>query len=188
MSAGAGLLSLVAIILGLGVVAQVLADRLEIPSVLFLILAGIGVGPEGLDLIGLESFGGVETLSAIVGLSVAIIVFEGAFHLKLSKLRQTPHAAFRLGTLGTGLSLVGTAVVVRFALDVSWGLSFLVGSLLIATGPTVLTPILEVVPVRDRVAAALETEGIVNDVTAAILAVAVFEAVLHPGDELGVLV
>jgi NhaP-type Na+/H+ or K+/H+ antiporter len=172
------LIPLVVTILGLGVAAQVLADRLEIPSVLFLILAGIAVGPEGLDIVGLSSFGGPETLAEIVGLSVAIIIFEGAFHLKLPKLRQTPREAFRLITLGAGLTFVGTAMTVHIALAVSWELSFLVASLIIATGPTVITPILQVVPVRDRVAAALETEGIVNDVTAAILAVAIFEVVV----------
>lgn len=188
MSAGSGLLPLVVTILGLGVAAQVLADRLQIPSVFFLILAGIAVGPEGLNIVRLESFGGAGPLSAIVGLSVAIIVFEGAFHLKLSKLRQTPREAVRLITIGAGLTLLGTAITVRFALNVSWELSFLVGSLLIATGPTVITPILDIVPVRDRVAAALETEGIVNDVTAAILAIAIFEMIVTEGAHLQVLV
>ncbi len=184
MSSATGLIPLVAAILGLGVAAQVLADRLEIPSVLFLILAGIAVGPEGLNLVGLSSFGGPEPLSAIVGLSVAVIIFEGAFHLKLSKLRQTPREAFRLITLGAAVTFLGTAVAVRFALGASWELSLLIGSLLIATGPTVITPILEVVNVRDRVAAALETEGIVNDVTAAILAVVIFEVVVRMDSEL----
>ncbi|SDN44414.1 NhaP-type Na+/H+ or K+/H+ antiporter [Haloarchaeobius iranensis] len=188
VSTGTGLITLVVTILGLGVAAQVLADRLEIPSVLFLILAGILVGPEGLDIVGLEAFGGPEALSAIVGLSVAIIIFEGAFHLKLSKLRQTPREAFRLVTLGAGIVLLGTAITIRLALGASWELSFLIGALLIATGPTVITPILEVVPVRDRVAAALETEGIVNDVTAAILAVAIFEVVVGSGTQLQLLV
>ncbi|ELZ32445.1 hypothetical protein C474_06477 [Halogeometricum pallidum JCM 14848] len=184
MTAGGELLSLVVIILGLGVVAQILSDRLEIPSVLFLILAGIAVGPEGLDLVGLKSFGGPESLSAVVGLSVAIIIFEGAFHLKLDKLRQAPREAFRLVTLGAMFTFVGTAAVVRFALDVPWSLSFLVGALLIATGPTVITPILTVISVRDRVGAALETEGIVNDVTAAILAVVIFDLAVAGGTSL----
>lgn len=183
MSTASGLISLVVTILGLGVVAQVLADRLQIPSVLFLILAGIAVGPEGLGIVGLSAFGGPAALSAIVGLSVAIIVFEGAFHLKLPKLRQAPRAAVRLTTVGALIALGGTTVAVRYALVASWELSVLVGALLIATGPTVITPILDVVPVRDRVAAALETEGIVNDVTAAILAATVFELVLHGGTE-----
>ncbi|WP_232702994.1 cation:proton antiporter [Halobacterium wangiae] len=174
------IIPVVATIIALGVAAQVLADRLQVPSVLFLILAGIVVGPEVLGVVTIESFGSVETLAGVVGLSVAIIVFEGAFHLKLSKLREAPGATLRLVTLGAAISLVGTALAVRFLLDARWDISFLVGSLLVATGPTVITPILEVVPVRDRVGAALETEGVVNDVTAAILAIVVFQVVINP--------
>ena len=177
---GPGLLVIVATIIGLGVVAQVLADRFQVPSVLFLILSGVVVGPVGIGFLNPDAFGGA--LSAIVGLSVAIIVFEGAFHLKLNKLREAPSAQIKLVTVGAVVSLVGTAVTVRYALGTDWDLAFLVGSLLVATGPTVVTPILSVVPVRDRVAAALETEGIVNDVTAAILAVVMFEVVVLTED------
>ncbi|MFC7047068.1 cation:proton antiporter [Halobacteriaceae archaeon GCM10025711] len=169
------LIPLVAAIIGLGVAAQILADRFQVPSVLFLLTAGILVGPEVLGLVTPDVFG--DSLTAIVGLSVAIIVFEGAFHLKLDKLREAPQATLRLVTVGAGMSLVGTAIAVRYLLDTPWDLALLVGSLLVATGPTVITPILEVVPVRDRVAAVLETEGVVNDVTAAILAVVMFEVV-----------
>lgn len=42
------LLTVVALILALGVGSRVLADRLQIPSVLFLIVAGVAIGPEGL--------------------------------------------------------------------------------------------------------------------------------------------
>ncbi|MCT9094507.1 cation:proton antiporter [Haloarchaeobius sp. HME9146] len=177
------LLALVALILALGVGAQVLGDRFRVPSVLFLIITGIIVGPEVLGLVTLETFGGPTPLSAIVGFAVAIIVFEGAFHLKLEKLREAPSATFRLVTLGAAISFLGTAIAVRYLLDAEWGIAFLVGSLLVATGPTVITPILEVVAVRDRVEAVLETEGIVNDVTAAILAVVIFETfrVQEPG-------
>ncbi|WP_375137126.1 cation:proton antiporter domain-containing protein [Halostella pelagica] len=178
VSAG-NLLPLVAFIVALGVISQVLADRFQVPSVLFLIIAGIAVGPEGAGFVTRQSFG--DSLSVIVGLSVAIIVFEGAFHLKVEKLKEAPSAAFRLVTIGAAIALIGTAVAVRFAIDgATWGTSLLVGALLVATGPTVITPILGVVPVRDRVAAALETEGIVNDVTAAIAAVVIFDA-LQPG-------
>jgi NhaP-type Na+/H+ or K+/H+ antiporter len=169
------LIPLVAAIIGLGVGAQILSDRFEIPSIIFLIAAGIALGPEGLGVVTQDSFG--NALPAIVGLSVAIIVFEGAFHLRLSKLRETPSETTRLVTVGALIALVGTAVAVRAFLPADWGMAFLIGALLVATGPTVIAPILEVVPVRDRVGAALETEGIVNDVTAAILAVVIFEVI-----------
>ncbi|MEF8825802.1 MAG: NAD-binding protein [Halapricum sp.] len=188
MSAGtATLIALVATIFALGVLAQLLAARLQLPSIIFYIVAGLALGPvSGLVLqeriISLSTFGGATTLSAIVGLSVAIIVFEGAFHLQIDRIREAPSATFRLITVGAGIALLGTAVAVNFAFpDAGWGLSFLIGALLVATGPTVIAPILQVVPVRDRVATALETEGIVNDVTAAIIAVVVFEVIVLRG-------
>ena len=168
------LIPLVAAIIAIGVAAQILADRFEVPSIVFLIAAGIALGPEGLGVITRGSF---DSLPAIVGLSVAIIVFEGAFHLRIEKLRQATSESLRLVTVGAAIALVGTALVVRVAIGTSWGIALLIGALLVATGPTVITPILKVVPVRDRVAAALETEGIINDVTAAILAVVVFKII-----------
>jgi len=176
MSSAIDTIRIVVTITGLGVVAQVLADRLRIPSVLFLILAGVVVGPEGIGIIGQDVFG--DALPAIVGLSVAIIVFEGAFHLQLERLRGAPSETLRLVTVGAAISLLATAAVVRYVIGAPWDVSLLVGSLLIATGPTVITPIMSVVPVRERVASTLETEGVVNDVTAAILAIVMFEYVL----------
>ena len=170
---GANLLMITAVIITLGVAAQVLADRFKVPSVLFLILTGVAVGPEGLGIVTQDVFG--DALSTIVGLSVAIIVFEGAFNLDLDEIQNARSAAFHLVTVGAGLTFAGTAIAAHFLLGTDWGISGLIGALLVATGPTVVTPILEVVPVRDHVAAALETEGIVNDVTAAILAVVVFK-------------
>ena len=184
---GGDLLVIVAAVIGIGVISQVLADRFQVPSVVFLIAAGVALGPEVTGLLNPQEFLG--PLSAIVGLSVGIIVFEGAFHIQLDQLREAPSEALRLVTVGAVISLLGTAVAVRFLLGAEWGTSLLIGALLVATGPTVITPILRVVPVRDRVATALETEGIVNDVTAAIIAVVVFEAIVEettaPGELVG---
>ena len=176
MSAATEIVQIVVTIIGIGVAAQVVADRLQIPSVLFLVVAGVVVGPEGVGLIRPAVFG--DALPAIVGLSVAIIVFEGAFHIHVDRLREAPRETLRLVTVGAFASLVGTAAVVRYVLGGTWGVALLVGSLLVATGPTVITPIMNIVPVRERVATTLETEGVVNDVTAAVLALVMFEYVL----------
>ncbi|MDS0293984.1 cation:proton antiporter [Halogeometricum luteum] len=183
MAAGSNLIYIVAAIIGIGVVSQILSDRFQIPSVLFLIASGIVLGPEVLGVVNPDSFGG--GLSAIVGLSVAIIVFEGAFHLRIQKLREAPAATIRVITVGAMIALLGTAAAIHFLLGSPWPVSFLIGALLVATGPTVIAPILEVVPARDRVEALLETEGIVNDVTAAILAVVIFETIVADVTEPG---
>ncbi len=168
------LIALVAAIVGFGTAAQFLAAKYRVPSVLFLIVAGIIIGPEGLGIVTTATFG--DALSTIVGVSVAIIVFEGSFRLTFETVRTAPRAAKRLVTIGAALSFLGTALTVWLLLDASWDIAFLVGALLVATGPTVITPIVAVVSVREEVATTLETEGIVNDVTAAILAIVIFKA------------
>ncbi|PSP20125.1 potassium transporter [Halobacteriales archaeon QH_10_67_13] len=169
------LLPIIAGIFLLGILAQLLSRRLKVPSVLFLIGIGVAIGGSGLGIVDIETFS-ESGLSTIVGLSVAIIVFDGAFQLRRERLREASTTTLRLVTIGAVLTLVGVALSVRVFLGESWELSFLVGALLVATGPTVITPILEIVDVREHVASAMEAEGVINDVSAAIAAAVIFEA------------
>ena len=176
------LLPVIAGILVSGLAVQLLAQRLQIPSVVFYLLIGVVLGPEVLGIVTLETFG--DGLETIVGISVAIIVFEGAFALRLERVRKASRTSIRLVTISAVVMFAGTTGAVRLLIGTEWEIALLIGALLVATGPTVITPILEVVRVRDHVATALETEGIVNDVTAAIVAVVIFETLLL--DDLGV--
>ncbi|RAW45346.1 potassium transporter [Halorubrum sp. 48-1-W] len=176
------LLPVVAVVLVSGLGVQLLAHRLKLPSVVFYLVIGVVLGPELLGLVTLDTFG--NGLEIIVGLSVAIIVFEGAFALRIDRIRRASTVSLRLVTVSAVVMFVGTTLAVRLLEGATWEIALLIGALLVATGPTVITPILTVVRVRDHVATALETEGIVNDVTAAIVAVVVFETLLL--DDLGV--
>ena len=170
------LLIVVVAILAVGIVGQLLAKRLRVPSVVFYLVGGLLLGEVGLGIVTLETFG--NGLTTVVGISVAVIVFDGAFALRLDRVREASTASLRLVTVGAVLTFLGTAVAVRFLTGTRWDVAFLVGALLVATGPTVITPIVNVMYLREHVSAALETEGIVNDVTAAIAAVVIFEEVL----------
>lgn len=143
--------------------------KCRIPSVLFLIIAGVLIGPNGIGAVTLETFG--EALSTIVGVAVALIVFDGAFQLQLGRLQETRRTILRLITVGAVVSFLGTALIVRVLRGANWDLA-----LLVATGPTVITPIMAYVPVREEVALTLASEGIVNDVSAVILATILFKA------------
>lgn len=170
------LLIIVVVILAVGIVGQLLASRLRVPSVVFYLAGGLVLGQAGLGIVGLETFG--DGLTTVVGISVAVIIFDGAFALRFRRIREASTASLRLVTVGALLTFFGTAAAVRFLTGTQWAVAFLIGALLVATGPTVITPIVDVVPLREHVSAALETEGIVNDVTAAIAAVVIFEEVL----------
>jgi len=115
MVSTATLIGLVALIFAVGVLAQVLSERFQVPSIVFLIAAGLVLGPEGLGIVTRDVFG--VALPVIVGVAVAIIVFEGAYNLRAAELLSTRKTRLRLITLGALIALVGTAFVVRIALD-----------------------------------------------------------------------
>jgi len=172
-------LAVTAAIIVSGLCVQLLSRRLQVPSVIFYLPIGVVLGPEVLGLVTLETFGG--GLQTVVGVAVAIIVFEGAFALQIDRIRGASTTSLRLVTVSAAVMFLGTAGAVRLFAGADWSVSLLIGALLVATGPTVITPIVNVVPMRDHVSAALETEGIINDVTAAVTAVVVFEIVILEG-------
>ncbi|MDJ0528049.1 MAG: cation:proton antiporter, partial [Microcystis sp. M53600_WE12] len=62
-----------------GITAQVIAEYLKVPSIVFLLIFGIALGSDGWEILHPQSLGiGLEVL---VALSVAIILFEGGLSL-----------------------------------------------------------------------------------------------------------
>lgn len=118
ISVASELLLAVASILVLGLGAQVLAGRLRVPSVVLYLVLGVILGPEVLGLVTLETFG--DGLEIIVGISVATIVFDGAFALRFERVREASTTSLRLITVGAVVMFLGTATAVRFLEGVEW--------------------------------------------------------------------
>ena len=67
-----------------GISAQVVAEYIKVPSIVFLLLFGILLGEDSLNILHPHELGiGLEVL---VALSVAIILFEGGLNLELREL------------------------------------------------------------------------------------------------------
>lgn len=174
-----------ALVPALGVTAQWLAWRTKLPSILLLLLFGVCLGhfvvqPDALlaDLTGGDETAGPNILFPLVSLSVAIIMFEGGLTLKLSELRESGSSSLRLCTVGAALAFVGNTLAIHWILGFAWHLSFLLGAILVVTGPTVIGPLLRQVKPSRRVASTLKWEGIVIDPIGAVLAVLVYEEVV----------
>jgi NhaP-type Na+/H+ or K+/H+ antiporter len=181
MSTEAIMLGLVAVI-STGTLAQWVAWRLKLPSILLLLLTGIAAGMTGLlnpdELMG-------NGLAPLVKLSVGIILFEGGLSLKMSELRRIGTALSRLMTVGLVVTWLLAAVLsyytLGFAEDEALSLSILFGSILIVTGPTVIIPLMRQVRPSGNVASVLKWEGIVNDPIGVMFAVLVLEVILAGG-------
>lgn len=169
-------LQMVAVVLA-GIAAQVLAEFLRVPSIIFLLLFGIGLGPDGLDLIHPQVLGiGLEVM---VSLCVALILFEGGLNLELKELGKVSGSLRNLVTFGIFITLIGGGMAAHWLGEFPWPLAFLYASLVVVTGPTVINPLLRQVRVDRPVATLLEGEGVLIDPVGAILAVAVLDVILN---------
>jgi NhaP-type Na+/H+ or K+/H+ antiporter len=167
-----------ALALGAGMVAQLLARHARVPSIVFLLGAGVLLGPDGLGLVRPRELG--DGLMAIVQLAVAVILFEGGLNLELDRLRRAGRAIQLLVTLGAFITACGAGLAAYWIMEWPWRQALLFGTLVIVTGPTVIRPILRNVPLRGRLATLLEAEGVLIDPVGAIVAAVALEVVLVP--------
>ncbi|MEB3308889.1 MAG: cation:proton antiporter [Snowella sp.] len=158
-----------------GISAQVIAAYFKVPSIVFLLIFGIGLGSDGLHLLHPQQLG--MGLEVIVSLSVAIILFEGGLNLSLRELGQVSGSLRNLVTLGTLITLAGAGMAAHWFAEFPWAIAFLYGSLVVVTGPTVVGPMIKQVQVERSVATLLEGEGVLIDPVGAILAVVVLETI-----------
>ncbi|HIK54028.1 MAG TPA: cation:proton antiporter [Synechococcales cyanobacterium M55_K2018_004] len=171
-----GLMLQIVITVLAGIGAQVLADLFKVPSIVFLLLAGIALGVDGLDVLHPQELG--VGLEVIVALSVALILFEGGLNLELRSLSQVSGSLRNLVTLGTLITLLGGGMAAHWLGEFPWAIAFLYAALVVVTGPTVVSPLLKQVKVDRQVATLLEGEGVLIDPVGAILAVVVLNIIL----------
>ena len=160
-----------------GISAQVIAEYLKVPSIVFLLIFGILLGPDGFGLLHPHELG--IGLEVIVALSVAVILFEGGLNLELRDLGKVSGSLRNLVTLGTLITLIGGGMAAHWLGEFPWSIAFLYASLVVVTGPTVISPLLKQVQVDRRVATILEGEGVLIDPVGAILAVVVLDTILN---------
>lgn len=145
---------------------------IRIPAIVVLIAAGLVLGP----ITGLISFEVEQkAMAELIGLGVAIILFEGGMALKLGEARRVGHGIFRLTVLAPPLAMGLGALAAHYIGGLSWPVAIVLGAILVVTGPTVITPLLQQAGLNKRTASLLKWEGIVNDPSGVLLAVLSFQ-------------
>ena len=119
-----------------------------------------------------------ELLFPVVSLSVALILLEGGLSLRFRELRESGSVVARLLSIGTACTWLLTTLAAYALLDCSPSLAFLLGAILVVTGPTVVGPLLRQIRPEGKAGAILKWEGIMIDPIGAVLAVLVFEATI----------
>jgi NhaP-type Na+/H+ or K+/H+ antiporter len=164
--------TLMLIILCAGLASQWLAWRLRLPAIVVLITSGLLLGPvSGIIELGLSQ----TELTELIGLGVAIILFEGGMDLKLGEIRRVGHGVGRLTILGPPLAWIFGTLAAHYIAGLSWPVAWVLGAILVVTGPTVILPLLRQARLNKESASLLKWEGIVNDPVGVLLAVLTFQ-------------
>ena len=157
----------------LGAVLIAVSARINVPSIALLLLGGIAVGPEGIGWIDPADLG--SGLRLIIGAAVAVILFEGGLTLDFNGYRRASTTISRLLTIGVALTWLGATTACHLFLDLDLTTSLVAGSLVIVTGPTVISPLLRRIGVGGRVKSVLYWEAVLVDAVGVFAAIMAFE-------------
>ena len=162
----------------MGMIVQSVARHIKIPGIVLLLACGVLLGPDVINIIRPDLLG--EALPMLVGFAVAVILFEGGMNLRINRLRREGRTIRQLISIGALVTAVGGTLTTKILLHWDWNTAILFGILVIVTGPTVITPLLRRIKLRQSVATVLEAEGILLDAIGAIVAVVALEVVVSP--------
>ena len=158
-----------------GASARLLSMLSGLPGVVLLLLSGLLIGRSGLGLVEPLDLGrGLET---IVGLLVSLVLFDGGLNLRLPG--ETIKATVLRISLTRLLMSFGTGVLVAHWLaGLGWSVAAIYSAIVLATGPTVVTPLVQQIRLATPLGDVLEAEGLILEPVGAVLALLLLELVL----------
>jgi NhaP-type Na+/H+ or K+/H+ antiporter len=155
--------------------ARLLARLSGLPAVVLLLGVGLLIGRAGLDLVQPESLG--RGLEPVVALLVSLVLFDGGLQLRLAG-RELQRAVVQLVLVRAVLGLVGGTCLAHGLAGLAWPLAWVFGAIALATGPTVITPMVQQMRLQPALARLLEAEGLILEPAAAVLALLLLQLAL----------
>ncbi|BAZ15118.1 sodium/hydrogen exchanger [Calothrix sp. NIES-4071] len=133
-----------AILLLVILVVPIIFERLRLPGVVGLLLAGIILGPQGLHFLQDNS----QTINFLSNIGLVYLMFVAGLEIDLNQFRHTANKSLGFGSFTFGVPMiVGTMVGRIFGFD--WNAAILIGSLF-ATQTMLAYPIINRLGVADN--------------------------------------
>ena len=170
----------VGLILAIGTITGLLAQKIKIPDVAVFPVVGMLMGPQALGLINIKADSALNQIILLFGASY--ILFDGGASLGFQVLRQVWITIVVLATIGVVVTAAITGIAAHYVLGIPLIAALLLGTTLASTDPATLVPILQQVNIRDRVAQTVVSESAFNDATGAITTFGVLGAAMGTGE------
>jgi cell volume regulation protein A len=158
-----GEFGLVVLVIGLAGIGAVLSNRLSarlrIPAPAFFLICA-SMAAQLWPRLTLLPF---TTVTRIVSVALAIILFDGGMHIGWRRFRTAAAAIVWVGVAGTLVTAAGAAVAAHFVAGMGWRLSLLLGTAVAATDPAVVFSVFGRREIAGRTGVLLEGESGAND-------------------------
>jgi cell volume regulation protein A len=168
------------LILAIGTVAGLLAQKIRIPDVAVFLIVGIAIGPQAMSLIDIRADSALNQIILLFGASY--ILFDGGASLRFNVLKQVWITIVVISTIGVLITAAITGLAAQFILGLPWMVALLLGATLASTDPATLVPIFRQIRIRDRVAQTVMSESAFNDAMGAIVTFGVLAVAMGTGE------
>ena len=166
------------VLLGTGIAAAMVADRVRVPGLVLFLGLGMLVGSDG--LFGVE-FDDVELTRTLGTIGLVLILFEGGLTAGWREIRPVLGTAISLAIVGTLVTALVAGLAAYLLFDLSTLESLLVGSAIAATDSAAIFAVLRGSQLRRRLARTLEGESGMNDPVAVLLVTGFISWIQDPG-------
>lgn len=150
-------IQLLVILLIITLVVALISRPLRLPYTLLLVIVGLLIGFSPL----------LPTLSlnpdVVLFLFLPVLLFEGAWNMSISHLKENWFPVFLLAVPGLVLSVLVVAVLLHWGLGLSWMLVLLLGAIISPTDPIAVLALLRQLGLADRLRTIVEGESLFND-------------------------
>ena len=158
-----------------GATAQALAWLTGLPGVVLLLSAGLVIGRSGFGLVEPLDLG--AGLGTVVGLQVSLVLFDGGINLRLPG-DATKQAVLRIVLVRLVLGLAAGLLAAHWLAGLNWSLAAVFSAIVLATGPTVVNPLVRQIRLAPPLGEVLEGEGLILEPIGAVLALLLLELAL----------
>ncbi len=151
-----------AVLVMAGILSSLLALRFGAPLLLVFLVIGMLAGDTGPGQI---HFNDVRTTFLVGSVALALILFDGGLRTKFQSIRTVLAPSMVLATIGVLVTALITAPAAKYALDLNWTESLLVGAVVASTDAAAVFLLVHTqgLRLRPRVGATLEAESGTND-------------------------
>ena len=158
-----------------GAAARLLAALSGLSGVVLLLSSGLLIGRSGLGWVEPLDLG--PGLGTVVGLLVSLVLFDGGMNLRFpdDTIKATVQ---RIAVLRLLISLGGGLLAAHWLAGRNWQVAAVFSAIVLATGPTVVTPLVRQIRLAPPLGDVLEAEGLVLEPIGAVLALLLLELVL----------